>query len=75
MSDCVVCDFTTCVLEYCCVVCLVVSGAAHVKLCGVDLWYNSVEPLQAVIHCEHTCDYFFVLKVIIFCGGIIYPLT
>jgi hypothetical protein len=74
MSDCVVCDITVHVLEYC-NVCPVVSEAAHANLCGVDLGHNSAESLQAVIHCEHICGYCFMLNAVIFCGGVIYPLT
>jgi hypothetical protein len=64
-----------CVLEYCSVICSVVSGAAHRKLRGVDVGHNRTEPLQAVIHCDHTFGYFFVLNVIKVCGGVIYPLA
>lgn len=74
MSDCVVCDITVHVLEYC-NACLVVSEAAHANLCGVDLGHNIAESLQAVIHSEHICLYFFMLNAIIVFGGVIYLLT
>lgn len=61
MSDCVLCHTELCVLEYCSVICPVASGAAHTTR-GRRI--NSTEPLQAVILCEHTCGYFFVLNVI-----------
>jgi hypothetical protein len=64
-----------CVLEYCSAVCLVVIMAAHAKLCGEELGRNITETFQAVIHCEHTCSYFFVLNAIIVFVEVIYPLT
>jgi hypothetical protein len=58
MLYCVVYDITVYVLQYFNVVCLVVSGAAHANLRGVDFGHNSAESLQAVIDCEHICGYF-----------------